>query len=273
MPNDLGVAELHRFRALAEHLGREAGAVLLAWYGKTTAREKAPFDLVTEADLASQKRVASILAEAAPDHTLMAEEEGALLDCDRPYRWIVDPLDGTINYAHGVPLWCVSVGLEYHGEIMVGAIYEPLRETMFSAARGQGAAVNGRPLRVSQTDRLEQCLVATGMPTDFASDGLRQMSWFQRFSTRTHSVRRTGTSAWNLAMLASGAFDICYASDMNPWDAAAGVLLAREAGGVVTSLAGGPYSLYRGGLLASNGRVHEEALCAIRESTPPARPA
>jgi myo-inositol-1(or 4)-monophosphatase len=273
MSDELSGDDLRRFRVLAEHLGREAGAILLSWYGKTTAREKAPFDLVTEADLASQSRVASLLAEAAPDHTLMAEEEGARPDPQRRFRWIVDPLDGTINYAHGVPLWCVSVALEHAGELEVGVIYEPLHDTLFSAARGQGATCNGAALKVSEIDRLEESLIATGLPTDFDSDSARQLAWFKRFSTGTHSVRRTGTSAWNLAMLAKGAFDVVYASDMNPWDAAAGVLLTREAGGVVTALDRRPYSLYGGGLLASNGRVHESALRAIRESAPSSRPA
>lgn len=273
MSDEATVEDLTTFRALAEHLAREAGGILREWFGKTTAREKAPFDLVTEADVASQRRIASLLADAVPGHTLMAEEEGALPDAGRPYRWIVDPLDGTVNYAHGVPLWCVSIALEHRGELLVGVVHEPLNGAMCSAARDMGAMLNGVRLRVSRVDRLESSLIATGMPTNFSSDARRQIAWFERFSTGTHSVRRTGTSAWNLAMVARGGFDACYGSDMNAWDAAAGVLLVREAGGQVTALDGSPFSLYGGGLLATNGRVHEAALRAIRESTPPARPA
>jgi myo-inositol-1(or 4)-monophosphatase len=252
----------------AERAAVAAGSILKDLFGRVEAREKGPFDLVTEADLASQRRIAAMLGEAFPDHTLLAEEEGVVPDPENPWRWIVDPLDGTINFAHGVPIWCVSIALEHAGELVVGVVHHPLLGTTHSAAKGQGAALNRQPVRVSAAPLLGASLIATGMPTSFAADADRQMAYMRRFSTGTHSVRRTGSSAWNLAMVASGGFDICYATAMNPWDCAAGVVLVREAGGRVTGLHGEPFGTYDGGIVASNGRVHDEALVALREAWP-----
>jgi myo-inositol-1(or 4)-monophosphatase len=258
------------YREVAERAAEEAGRLLLGAYGTVAAREKAPFDLVTDADGASQRAIAAVLAAAFPDHTLLAEEDGVLPDVDTPWRWVVDPLDGTVNFAHGFPLWCVSIALEHRGRLVVGVVHVPLTGTTFSASLGRGTTRDGRPVRVSAVDRLRGALIATGMPTDFAADAPRQLAYFGRLSSGTHSVRRTGTSAWNLALVASGGCEVCYATALHPWDAAAGVVLIREAGGMVTGLAGEPYDLYRPGLLASNGRVHDEAVRALAESWPTA---
>ncbi len=255
-------------REWAEQAAREAGRILLDAFGHVAAREKAPWDLITEADLASQRRIAALLTETFPDHTLLAEEEGVVAQAGNPWRWIVDPLDGTINFAHGAPLWCVSIALEHEGELVVGVVHQPLLGTLHSASKGRGTTVNGRPVRVSEADRLGVSLIACGMPTNFAADAERQLALMGRFSTGTHSVRRTGCSAWNLATVGSGGFDVCYATAMHPWDAAAGVVLIREAGGTVTALDGGPYVVDRPEILATNGRVHEEALRAIAEAWP-----
>lgn len=264
--------DYRRYLEVAEQAARLAGEILIASSGRVTARDKAPFDLVTDADLASQRAIAEILGRAFPDHTLLAEEEGVVPDASRPFRWVVDPLDGTVNYAHGVPLWCVSIGLEHRGELVVGVVHQPLLRQTFSAVRGAGATLDGRPIRVSKVGRLSSSLIVTGMPTSFAPDADRQMAWFRRLSSGTHSVRRTGTSAWNLAMLAAGGFEVCYATSMAPWDAAAGVVLVREAGGQVTGLDGRPYDLYGGGILATNGLVHHEAEQALIEAWPPRNP-
>ena len=256
-----------KYREVAESAAREAGTILLAMYGQVSAREKAPFDLITDADLASQRRIAALLQEAFPDHTLLAEEEGITPDPSAEFRWIVDPLDGTINFAHGVPLWCVSIALEHAGELVVGVVYQPLLNDMFSASKGEGATRNGRPMRVSNTDKLASSLIVCGMPTEFAASATRQLALMNRFSTNTHSVRRTGNSAWNLAMTAAGGFEVCYATSIQPWDAAAGVVLVREAGGKVTHMNGSPHDLYKNSILATNGRVHEEALeiCGVSD--------
>jgi myo-inositol-1(or 4)-monophosphatase len=256
------------FRRVAEAAALEAGAILKAAYGRVAVREKGPGDLITDADLASQRAVAKRLLDSFPDHTLLAEEEGATPDAGNPWRWIVDPLDGTVNFAHGNPLWCVSIALEHEGEPVVGVVHQPLLGTIHSACRGGGATLDGRPIRVSAAAGLDVSLIVTGMPTDFERDADRQMALMRRFSTRTHAVRRTGCSAWNLATVASGGFDICYATAMHPWDCAAGVALIREAGGTVTDLQGGPFDMYRTGILATNGKVHDAAVAAIREAWP-----
>jgi myo-inositol-1(or 4)-monophosphatase len=261
------------YRAEAERIGVESGRLLFEAYGRVSAREKGPADLVTEADLASQDLIARRLGAAFPDHTLLAEEAdvGPPTDFDCPWRWVVDPLDGTMNFAHGFPFWCVSIALEHAGRPVVGVIYNPLSGELYSAAAGLGATRNGEPLVVSRTDRLAQSLITTALPLDFEVEADRQMAYMRRFSSQTHSLRRTGSSALNLALLASGACEVCYATAMNPWDAAAGVVLVREAGGTISTLTGAPHDLYGQEILATNGRVHAEALAALADAWPETR--
>ena len=248
------------FRATAEHAAREAGALLLGYYGNVRAREKQPGDLVTEADTASQRRIAEILLGAYPDHTLLAEEDGVEPDPDNPWRWVVDPLDGTINFAHGFPYWCVSIALEHAGELVVGVIHNPLTQQTFAGANGEGADLDGRPLKVSSATRLRDSLISAGWPTQFEADADRTLAHVRGLSVGTHSIRRTGSTALNLAHVALGAFEVFYASSIQPWDVAAGVVLVREAGGQVTGLDGGPYDMYRRQILATNGQVHRETV-------------
>ena len=263
MPDDY-----REYAALAERAAREAGALLLAASGRVEAREKAPGDLVTDADSASQRAIAATLLGAHPDHTLLGEEDGAVPDPDCAWRWIVDPLDGTVNFAHGLPIWCVSIGLEHRGRLVAGVVHVPPTGATFSASLGAGATLDGRPIRVSGADTLRSALIGAAMPVDFARDADRQLALMGRFSTGTHSVRRTGSTAWNLALVAAGGLDLCYATSVHPWDVAAGVVLVREAGGTVTDLAGAPHDPYAGGLLATNGRLHAEAVRAIAEAWP-----
>jgi myo-inositol-1(or 4)-monophosphatase len=258
--------EYRQYRQAAEGLAAEAGRLLRDAYGRVEAREKGPGDLVTEADLASQRLIAERIRRDFPEHTLLAEEEGQLADPTRPWRWIVDPLDGTINFAHGFSFWSVSIALEHAGALVVGVVHNPMTGDMYSAALGGGATLNGRPLAVSATDRLSAALISTALPTDLSASADLQMAYMRRFSMGTHSVRRTGSSALNLAIVAAGGFDVCYATAMNPWDAAAGVVLVREAGGTVTGLSGSPYDLYRQEILATNGRVHAESLQWLAEA-------
>ena len=234
--------------------------------GRVAVREKGPADLVTEADFASQKLITEQLLEAFPDHTILGEEEGAATNFDAPWRWIVDPLDGTMNFAHGFPFWCVSIALEHEGRLVVGVIHHPLTGETYSASEGQGATLNGKPIAVSTVERLEASLIATGLPTNFAAEADRQIALMRRFSIQTHSLRRTGSSAMNLAILASGGCEVCYATVMQPWDAAAGVVLVREAGGEVTRFNGDQYDPYALQILATNGKVHLEAKNAIEEA-------
>ena len=251
---------------VSEKAAIEAGTLLRNAYGRVEAREKAPGDLVTDADVASQRLIAGRILGEFPDHTLLAEEEGVGPDPSKSWRWVVDPLDGTINFAHGFPFWSVSIALERDGKLVVGVVHNPLNGETYCASEGRGTTLNGRPVRVSSAARLSASLISTALPVDFAEDTDRQMSYFRRFSIGTHSVRRTGSSALNLALVAAGGFDVCYATFMNPWDAAAGVVLVREAGGVVTNLHGGPYDLYGAAILATNGIVHAEALGFLSEA-------
>jgi myo-inositol-1(or 4)-monophosphatase len=262
------IEDFRPHRRVAEEAARAAGALLISLYGKVAAREKRPGDLVTEADTASQARIAAILSGAFPDHTLLAEEDGVEPDPANPWRWVVDPLDGTINFAHGFPFWCVSIALEYAGRLVVGVVHDPLADRTFSASLGHGADLDGHPLRVSPAATLRESLVATGMPTDFADDADRQLALMGRMSTGTHSVRRTGSTALNLALIAAGGLDVFYATTIHPWDVAAGVVLVREAGGTVSALSGGPYDMYRREILATNGLVHEEAARALADAWP-----
>jgi myo-inositol-1(or 4)-monophosphatase len=197
-----------RETSFAEQVAREAGGLLLMHFGRVSAREKSPGDLITEADTTSQRLIAARVAAAFPEHTIQAEEEGLVADPDRSWKWIVDPLDGTINFAHGFPFWSVSIALEYRGRIVVGVVFDPLAGVLFHAARGAGAWRNGEPLRVSSTTSLRGSLISAGMPTRFAEDCDRQGALMRAFSTDTHSVRRTGSTALNLAYLAAGAFDV-----------------------------------------------------------------
>lgn len=256
-------------RLVAEHAAREAGALLLSLYGKVSVREKQPGDLVTDADSASQRRIAQILSDAFPDSTLLAEEDGVEPDPSKPFRWVVDPLDGTINFAHGFPFWCVSIALEHQGELVVGVIYNPISGETFGATRGQGASLNGRVILASSANRLHDSLIATGLPTLFEPDAARTLAFFRRMSVGTHSIRRTGSTALNLAYVASGAFDLFFATKINPWDVAAGVVLVREAGGSVSALSGTSYDMYQLEILASNGRVHEESVAVLSQAWPP----
>jgi myo-inositol-1(or 4)-monophosphatase len=266
-PGDDRVSDDYReYQDVAERLATVAGRLLRDAYGQVEAREKGPGDLVTDADLASQRLIAEELDRTFPGHTLLAEEEGVGADPARAWRWIVDPLDGTINFAHGFPFWSVSIALEHAGELVVGVVHNPLSGDTYSASTGRGTTLNGRPVRVSDVDRLGASLIATALPTDMRAEADLQMAYMRRFSIGTHSVRRTGSSALNLAIVAAGGFEVCYATSMNPWDAAAGVVLVREAGGVVTNLSGGPHDLDRQEILATNGRVHAEALRFLAEA-------
>src|SRR5262249_30701853 len=162
-------------------------------------REKGPGDLVTDADLASQRLIAERLTRTYPQHTLLAEEEGQGADPDRAWRWIVDPLDGTINFSHGFPFWSVSIALEHDGKLVVGVVHNPLSGETYSAAHGRGAKRNGQPIMVSRTDRISASLISTALPIDMHTEADLQMAYLRKFSIGTHSVRRTGSSALNLA--------------------------------------------------------------------------
>jgi myo-inositol-1(or 4)-monophosphatase len=261
MPTDL-----REYVEAAGQAARRGAAVLEEWRNRFQVREKGRADLVTEADVGSQKAIFSYLAERFPGHQFLGEEGPDAKDqpgSDAPPTWIVDPLDGTTNYVHDCPLYCVSIGLQVAGDLVVGVVLDSGRQELFWAAQGLGAWLGNRRLQVSRTSRLSEALLATGFPPDLRGQE-RTLDWWRYFSLRTRSLRRTGSTALNLAWLAAGRFDGYWAFDNHVWDVAASVVLVREAGGTLSSLDGSPYDPYAPEGLVSNGALHPALLEALR---------
>jgi myo-inositol-1(or 4)-monophosphatase len=246
---------------------RRGAAVLEEWRARFQVREKARFDLVTDADLASQRTIREYLTQRFPGHGFLGEEDQQCQGRpgpDAPPTWIVDPLDGTTNYVHDCPLYCVSVGLQVAGELVVGVVLDPARQELFSAARGQGAWLGPRRLQTSRADRLEEALLATGFPADVRGQE-KTLDWWRYFSLRTRSLRRTGSTALNMAYVAAGRFDGYWAFDNHVWDVAGAAVLVHEAGGVLTNVDGSPYDPHTPDALVSNGPLHPVLLDAFRK--------
>jgi myo-inositol-1(or 4)-monophosphatase len=267
MPSNLPNETLADYLNAAEGAARRAAAVLEEWRPRFRVREKARFDLVTDADLASQQAIREFLGQRYPDHGFLGEEDKsptARPGPDAPPTWIVDPLDGTTNYVHDVPLYCVSIGLQIAGELVVGVVLDPSRQELFKAAQGLGAWLGDQQLSTSQTDRLEEALLATGFPPDMhGKDHL--LAWWRYFGLRSRALRRTGSTALNLAYLAAGRFDGFWAFDNHAWDVAGGVVLLREAGGQITNVDGSPYDPYTPDAVASNGPLQPILLDCFRQ--------
>lgn len=228
--------------------------------------KKGEIDLVTEIDLACERMCREVLGERFPAHDILAEEMGgATAPSASRHRWIFDPLDGTTNYAHGLPIYCSSLGLEIAGRIEVAAIYDPSRTELFTAERGEGAYLNGRALTVSSTGTLSDALLVTGFPYDVHNRGEDLVPLFGEFLGRSRAVRRLGSAALDLCYVAAGRFDAFWEQKLWPWDVAAGSLIVEEAGGRVSGMDGSPFDVAAGHLVASNRRVHDEMLGVIRE--------
>ncbi len=244
---------------------RAAGEILRRGFGRAHEVEyKGPIDPVTESDRASEACIVAILREATPGCGFLTEEN-APVSGENGLRWIIDPLDGTVNYAHGSPHFSVSIALERAGELQVGVIYDPLRDELFAAARGRGATLNGRPIRVAGTSPLSAAAVTTGFPYDVWTEGDQDnVTEAIHFLRRAQSLRVTGSSALDLAAVACGRCDAHWERSLLPYDVAAGILLVREAGGVVTDFAGGPERLYHGEIVAANPALHAELLAYLR---------
>lgn len=243
----------------AADIAREAGSLLSHYYERRVAFElKGDFDLVTEADRASEKLVVERLRSHFPSHSIVAEE-GGNHEGGSDFRWYVDPLDGTTNFAHGFPMFNVTLAVEQGGELVAGVIFDPLRQEMFAAERGGGAYLNNRRIHVSKAARMEDSLFATGFPSARRHQSIN-VHFFHQVAMITHGVRRGGSAALDLAYVASGRLDAFWEFSLNPWDQAAGILLVHEAGGRCTGMKGEPVSVRGPHLLASNGTIHAQTL-------------
>ncbi len=247
----------------AQEIAREAAAALVGYFGRTGFRLKGEFDLVTEADVASEKIVLERLQARFPSHAVVAEESG-LHKASSEFCWYIDPLDGTTNFAHGHPMFCVSMGLERAGELIAGVVYNPIHDEMFTAERGAGAWLNNRRIRVSTTARLADSLAATGFPSRKRHENVN-VHFFYQMAMASHGVRRSGSAALDLAYVACGRLDAFWEFGLNAWDTAAGVLLVAEAGGKRSDMTGGTHHLTSTHLLADNGALHDEILGLFRE--------
>jgi myo-inositol-1(or 4)-monophosphatase len=243
-----------------EPIAREAGALLLTYFNPQIKIEyKGDVDLVTAADRASEKLIVERLQAKWPQHGIVGEE-GTRSDIGAEYRWLVDPLDGTTNFAHGYPVFCVSIALVRHDDqLEVGVLYDPTRDELFVAERDGGATLNGTPIHVSKTTRLGESILGTGFPSHKRHKN-PNIHFYQQITLRSHGVRRAGSAALDLANVASGRYDGFWEFNLNPWDTAAGVLIVQEAGGTVTRFDGTPFRLDSREVLASNGLIHEELL-------------
>ncbi|HXF06587.1 MAG TPA: inositol monophosphatase family protein [Blastocatellia bacterium] len=250
-----------QMRELAIQVAREAGALLRDYAGRTIAvsQKSSAIDLVTEVDLLSERLIVERISTHYPKHQILAEESGQTAVAS-DYRWLIDPLDGTTNYAHGYPFYCVAIALEYKGEIILGVVYDPNRDELFVAERGAGATCNGRPIRVSRTARLTESLLATGFPYDVRRRPTTSLDYFGRFVLTAQAIRRDGSAALDLCYLACGRFDGFWEQGLAPWDMAAGFLIVEEAGGRVTTFDGGPFTIYKPEMLATNGLIHQEMM-------------
>lgn len=242
--------------------------MLREWAEKFTVSEKGPADLVTEADLASQAAIFELLHASFPDHGFLGEESLSAAGANSEFRWIIDPLDGTSNYVHRFPYYAVSIGLERAGELVVGVIYDPTRDELFSAAQGRGAWLNGQPLRPSRFCRLSQAMVIASFPPGVTADS-PAMKRFLNVLPHAQTIHRSGSSALNMAYVAAGRLDGYWSTSLKAWDMAAGVLLVREAGGRVTRTNGAPVKIDVPDMLCTNGTgIHDElrALLIVNES-------
>ena len=256
------------FLPAMSEIAREAGALLMQYFHQGLKIEyKGDADLVTAADRASEVLIRERIKKLFPSHDVLGEEQG-LNDQGSDYRWYVDPLDGTTNFAHGYPVFCVSMALEHRtngsAHRVAGVVYDPTREELFTAEQGKGAQLNGKPIHVSKAAQLKECLVATGFPSHKRHKN-PNIFFYHQITLRTHGVRRAGSAALDLCNVACSRFDGFWEFNLNPWDTAAGALIVEEAGGKVSSFDGSPFQLNSRETLASNSLVHEALVQEFQE--------
>ncbi len=253
--------DIQKLRSCAESAARAAGECLKQGFtqAKNIKKKEGIHNLVTQFDIASEKLIIERIREQFPDHAFLAEESGGS-EHSQSYRWIIDPLDGTVNFAHGIPIFSVSIAVEYAGEMLVGIVYQPLLDELFLAVRSQGAWLNGTEIHVSNTETLDESILVTGFPYDSSLNAEHSLEHFGTLVQRGIPIRRLGSAALDLAYVACGRFDGFWESALQPWDVAAGVLLVREAGGTVTNFGGISHQLQHSTILSTNAVVHGEFL-------------
>jgi myo-inositol-1(or 4)-monophosphatase len=249
--------------------GKEAGALLRSYASSGFRIEyKNPINLVTDADRAAEQCVIDHIRARFPTHRFLAEERGRIEQVPSPYLWVIDPLDGTTNFAHGYPTYCVSIGLEYEGRCILGVIVDPSRDELFTAIEHRGAQLNGHPIHVSKTATLDSSLLVTGFAYDIRDTPRNNLDHFARFALKTQGLRRTGSAALDLCYVAAGRFDGFWEVQLNPWDMAAGSVIVKEAGGLLTDFNGKDLSIYGQELVASNGQIHKAMLQVLKQDAP-----
>jgi myo-inositol-1(or 4)-monophosphatase len=255
---------MQRYRRFAQRIAQRAGFLLKSQLERAhQIKRKRPIDLITEMDLRSQRLIVSAIRQSFPSHSILAEENEVFWS-ESPYRWIIDPLDGTTNYAHRLPIFCVSIALEMDGQIIVGVVYDPCRGELFWAEKGRGAFLNRKRIRVSRTPALSESLLTTGFSYDVRENPVNNLDHFWNFSLRTHAVRRLGSAALDLCYVAAGRFDGYWEMNLRPWDFAAGLLLVEEAGGKVTDFRGRAIHLEGKQVLATNGHIHRAMMNVLK---------
>lgn len=267
----LSPSELHQFTEVAVRAARQGGDILrdYAKHAFEIHRKGQPINLVTEADLRSEEAIIHTIRQSYPEHRILSEEQGMQDLPDHPVKWIIDPLDGTTNFAHGFPLYNVSIGVEFEGMCVLGVVFDPTRDELFLGQQGRGATLNSRPIQVSTTSKLPEALLVTGFAYDVHTANDNNLKEFCAFTLRARGIRRTGTAAIDLAYLASGRFDGFWELHLNPWDTAAGKVILEEAGGTLTNYQNEPYSIYGQTLIATNGRIHQEMVDVLKEVRSP----
>jgi len=255
----------------AVSIARIAGSLLKDRFKeKHRIDHKGEIDIVTEADRMSEEVLITEINRRFPDHNILSEETAEIERGSR-YRWVIDPLDGTTNYAHGFPMFCVSIALEKDGQIITGVIYSPVSDELFVAGKGEGAFLDGSRISVSGTTEISGSLLATGFPYDIRRDPNNNINYFSEMALRAQAIRRAGSAALDLAYTAAGRFDGFWELKLHPWDTAAGWLLVSEAGGVVTDISGGSYHLDSPSILASNGKIHDDMIRILGSINPAGR--
>jgi len=256
--------QLDDLQDLAIRAVRESGKIQKEWLRKDKRIElKGVINLVTEVDRRCEQRIIEIIKKTFPQHNILTEET-PMPELPSPFRWIIDPLDGTTNYAHGYPRFCTSIALELEGEVVLGAVYDPLLDELFTAQRGKGAFLNGERIAISATEQLTNALICTGFPYDLRESAVNNLDHFNNFIMEARAIRRDGSAALDLYYVAAGRFDGFWELKLYAWDVAAGKLLVEEAGGTVSDFRGGPLAIYGQQILASNGKIHEEMIGVLQ---------